>query len=199
MANVRGSGAKNRSKKKTDEPPKYLSKGRGSRVLNPKWTAWNKKKTDASDLKIRQKENEEEQRKWIRTENPDGTFTTRKRTSLDNLDKISKYTTKKKDKIDPYTRKSEVTSESAANKAANTKLNIGSSKKEGNKVENSKTNDTGGTSDSDKKAWIAKHEKRAARQGSTASKLKAAKFSSEELWKLQKKKRDRLSIKNGKK
>ena len=76
-------------------PSKYITKGRGKRVLNPKWTAWNKKKTDASDLKIRLKENEEEQRKYIREEKPDGTPTVRERTAVDSMDDIKKYSENK--------------------------------------------------------------------------------------------------------
>ena len=98
MANVRGSGAKNRGKlkTKTDEPKKYLTKGRGSRVLNPKWIAWNKAKTDKEDLAARKKENEKEQQKYIREEKPDGTVTVRKRTGVDSLPEIQKYTQKTK-------------------------------------------------------------------------------------------------------
>ena len=201
MANVRGSGVKNRRKKKTDEPPKYLSTGRGRRVLNPKWTAWNKSKKDASDLKVRKEEDKKEKDEYVPAKvDAFGQVTpARKRTGSDrvsaSLAEISKYTTKKETKKDPYTGKSEVTSESAADKAAKTPLKIGSSKKEGNKVENSKTNDTGGTSDSDKKAWIKKT------RNSPAAKSGA--FKPEERWKIQKalreKKKAKLSIKNGKK
>ena len=112
-------------------PSKYITKGRGKRVLNPKWTAWNKKKTDASDLKIRQKENEEEQRKYIREEKPDGTPTVRERTAVDSMDDIKKYSdsayrkNQEETKKDPYTGKPEVTSENTADNAAKTRLNIG--------------------------------------------------------------------------
>jgi len=144
-------------------PSKYITKGRGKRVLNPKWTAWNKKKTDASDLKIRQKENEEEQRKYIREEKPDGTVTVRKRTAVDSMDDIKKYSdsayrkNQKETEKDPYTKKPEVTSENAADNAAKTKLNIGRNQQKTDVNEKTKTpKDTGGTSAADRKGWLEK-------------------------------------------
>ena len=60
----------------------------------------------------------------------------------------------------------------------------------------SEAKDTGGVSDSDKAAWIARHNKRASRGGnSTAAKLKEAGFKPEKLWELQKKQREKKATK----
>ena len=164
--------------KKKQGPSKYITTGRGKRVLNPKWTAWNKKKTDASDLKIRQKENEEEQRKYIREEKPDGTVTVRKRTAVDSMDDIKKYSdsayrkNQKETKKDPYTGKDEVTSDNAYEKSK-TKLNIGSSTQK--KKEPTKT--TTKTANRDKKNFpggkegYSNLEKAGARQSSARNSI----------------------------
>ena len=73
-----------------------------------------------------------------------------------------------------------------------------------------KPKDTGGTSDSDRAAWLKTHGTegtKAKRKGSIASKLKKAGFKDEELWALQKRQRERRASiqinknkkKNGKK
>ena len=145
MANVRGSGVRNRNrlKPKTDEPKKYLTTGRGSRVLNPKWTAWNKAKTDKEDLAARKKENEAEARKYVREEKSDGTVTVRKRTAVDSLSDIQKYSSKPDNsnkRTDYYTGKKEKTTSDYADDAAKSSTVLKINKKEnGNGSSSSKS------------------------------------------------------------
>ena len=109
----------------------------------------------------------------------------------------------------------DVTSPQFKQAVTNPKKYLEKTKKNQNKNNNDNTKsesapkDTGGTSDSDRAAWLRTHGTegtKAKRQGSIASKLKKAGFKNEELWALQKKQRERRASikinknkKNGKK
>ena len=98
----------------------------------------------------------------------------------------------------------DVTSTKFKQAVTNPKKYLETAKKNQNKNNNDNTKseskseakDTGGVSDSDKAAWIARHNKRASRGGnSTAAKLKEAGFKPEKLWELQKKQREKKATK----